>query len=178
MKRYVIISACIVLGACSSLPPSIENPPSLDISYSQASQQINTYKNAPVRWGGVIIDLQNEQSFSLLQVLSYPLNSYGRPQPDEAYQGRFLVKTPEFLDPSVYVKDKEVTVAGTLNGDTERVIGNKALRVPVIAATVIHLWPDYEPVPYYGGFGYGYYPYSGYGPYYWGGGLYRPFPPY
>lgn len=178
MKRYLFFFACLLLSACSSLPPAIENAPSVDITYDQASKNINNYKDAQVRWGGVIIDLQNEQSYSMLQILSYPLNSYGRPLPNNSYHGRFLVVTPEFLDPTVYVKGKEITAAGMLNGDSERVIGNKTLRLPIIAANIIHLWPDYEPANYYyGGFGYGYYPYYGYSPFYWGS-FYRPFPPY
>lgn len=181
MKRYLLISAILLLGACSTLPPAIENAPPVDVSYQQASANVNSYKNVPIRWGGVIIDLQNEQAYSLLQVLSYPLNSNGRPSTDDPYQGRFLIKTSEFLDPAVYVKGKEITAAGILRGDSEQQIGNKTLRLPLMESTVLHLWPEYNTPPYYGG--YGYYPYYwggyyGYSPYYWGGGFYRPFPPY
>jgi outer membrane lipoprotein len=40
-----------------------------------------------VRWGGVIIGVENEQNFSLVQVLYYPLNSNGRPQTDKQNKG-------------------------------------------------------------------------------------------
>lgn len=182
MKRYLFISAILLLSACSTLPPAIENAPPVDVSYQQASTRINSYKNIPIRWGGVIVDLQNEQTYTLLQVLSYPLNSNGRPATDEPYQGRFLIKTSEFLDPAVYVKGREITAAGTLKGDSEQQIGNKTLRLPLVESTVLHLWPEYNLNRYYyGGYGY-YYPYYwggyyGYSPYYWGG-IYRPFPPY
>lgn len=182
MKQYLLISAIFFLSACSTLPPAIKNAPAVDVSYPQASAGINSYTNIPIRWGGVIIDLQNEQTYSLLQVLSYPLNSNGRPSTDEPYQGRFLIKTSEFLDPAVYVKGREVTAAGVLKGDSEQQIGNKTLKLPLMASTVLHLWPEYDVNRYYYG---GYYPYYwgggyyGYNPYYWGwGGFYRPFPPY
>lgn len=172
MNRYVLVLFVLLATACSSLPPAIENAPEVDVSYPQATANIGAYKNVPIRWGGVIIDLQNEQNHSILQVLSYPLNSYGRPKIDEPYQGRFLVKTSNFLDPSVYVKDREITAAGSLSGDTERVIGNKKLRVPVMESTNVHLWQEYEMNNYYDR--YGYYPYYwggyyGYYPFYWGG---------
>ena len=172
MKSY-LFSLYLLLAACSNLPPAIENPPLYDISYSEATRNIANYKDAPVRWGGAVIDVENEQNFSLVQVLYYPLNSYGRPQLDRPNEGRFLIKSHEFLDPAVYTKNTEITVAGTLKGDIERTVGNKSLRLPMISAKVIHLWPAYVQGNYYGygGFGYGYpyYGYYGYYPYYRGG---------
>ena len=178
MKRHLLSICILLLSACSNLPPLIEEPPLFDISYSQATANIAHYKDAPVRWGGIIIGVENEQNFSLVQVLYYPLNSYGRPQLDKSNQGRFLIKSPEFLDPAVYTKDTEITVAGALKGDIERTVGNKTLRLPLVSSTVIHLWPAYVPGGYYGygGFGYGYpyYGYYGYYPYY-PGGYYWPY---
>jgi outer membrane lipoprotein len=172
MKRHLLSICLLFSSACSNLPPAIEDPPLYDISYSQAKRNIVQFKDAPVRWGGVVIDVENEQNFSIVQVLYYPLNSYGRPRLDKPNEGRFLIKSPDFLDPAVYTKDTEITVAGTLKGDVERKIGNKTLRLPLISSTIVYLWPDYEPGNYYNyggfGFGYPYYGYYGY-PYYWGG---------
>jgi len=176
MKRHLLSICILLLSACSNLPPAIENPPLYDISYSEATRDIAHFKDAPVRWGGVVIDVENEQNFSLVQVLYYPLNSYGRPQLDKPNEGRFLIKSPEFLDPAVYKKDIEITAAGMLKGDIDRAVGNKSLRLPIIAAKVIHLWPAYVSGNYYGyggygsfGYGYPYYGYYGYYPYYRGG---------
>ncbi|MGH8685383.1 MAG: Slp family lipoprotein, partial [Nitrosospira sp.] len=88
--------------------------PVTNVTYSQASPNLSTYKETSVRWGGVIVDVENEENFTLLQVLSYPLNSYGRPQLNKQTEGRFVIKSTEFLDPAVYAKDKEITVAGTI----------------------------------------------------------------
>ena len=185
MKNYLLIT-CLLLGACSNLPPAIEDPPAYDLSYQEALLNIAKYKNAPVRWGGTIIEVENEPSFSAIQVMLYPLGSYGYPDTDEANQGRFVIKSPEFLDPAVYTKNTAITVAGTLEGDTERIIGKKTMRLPLVAAKQIHLWQEQNyPRNYgyggYGGFGYGGgfgYPYGGFygpNPYYWGGGYYRPY---
>lgn len=187
MRRYSLL-ICLLLSACAGLPSAIKDVPVKDISYSQASQNLDNYKDTSVRWGGVIIDVENEQNFTLLQILSYPLNYYGRPQLSKPTEGRFVIKSTEFLDPAVYAKDKEVTVAGTLQGDIERTIGKKTVRLPLLASKAIYLWPIYQNYPYYGygypGFGgyggyggFGGYPYSGYGYYgnpFWGG-YYRPY---
>lgn len=181
MEHFLLAIGMSLLSSCSNLPAAIENPPLYDLSYSQATQQINHFTGAPVRWGGVIITVENEQNFSLMQVLNYPLSDWGRPQLDKPYNGRFVVKTPEFLDPVIYKSDSEITIAGTLKGDIKRSIGNKTLQIPLIEATTIYLWPSYDASDYYGyrpygysGFGlhYPYYGYYGFYPYYWDGFYY------
>jgi outer membrane lipoprotein len=167
MKRY-FFTLCLLLSACSSLPPAIKNPPLQDISYGEAIRKIANYKEAPVRWGGIITTVENEQNFSLVEVLYYPLDSDGDPQTDQPHVGRFVVKSPEFLDPAVYTQNSKITVAGTIAGDIERTVGKKIMRVPLVSASTIYLWPVYVYDNYYDGFGYGYNPYYGGYPYYWG----------
>jgi len=155
--------------------------PVKDISYNEARQNPDSHKDTAVRWGGVIIDVDNEENFTLVQVLSYPLNFYGRPEVTKPSAGRFVIKSYEFLDPAVYEKDREITVAGVLEGDIQRVVGHKTVVVPLISSIALYLWPVYYNYPYgygYGNYGgYGYSPYYGYGyygiPSYWGG--FRPY---
>ena len=184
--KYVLPLIFILLTACSNLPTAIQDPPAFDLGYQEAAMNITKYKNAPVRWGGTIVQVENEPNFSAIQVLSYPLGRYGRPDLDEPNQGRFVLKSPAFLDPGVYKKDTAITVAGVLQGDAERTVGNKTLRLPLVASTQLHLWEEVDYYPYYGGyggygfgFGSGFYPYGGfYGyPYNWGG-FYQRFPLY
>ena len=194
MKTYLLIGY-LFLAACSHLPPAIEDPPAYDLSYQEAIANTVKYKNAPVRWGGTIVEVENEASYSAIQILLYPLGSYGRPDLDEPSQGRFVVKSTGVLDPAIYKKEALITVAGLLEGDTERSIGNKALRLPLVAAKQIYLWPEQNYGRYYGGYGgfgygsgfgypyggfYGYGPYYpgafyGYSPYFRGGGYYQPY---
>jgi len=131
----------------------------VDISYAVASQNIDSYKDVPVRWGGIIIDVENEENFSLVQALFYPLNYFGRPKLNRLYGDRFVIKSTEFLDPVIYARGREITVVGTLNGDIERTVGKKVIRVPLILSTATHLWPKYYHNDYYSysySYGYGY----------------------
>ncbi len=192
MKIY-LLSASFILTACSSLPPAITDPPAVDISYSQVIANPGNYKNAPIRWGGTIVEVENEPSFSAIQILSFPLGSEGYPNTSGANQGRFVIKSPEFLDPAVYTKNSAITVAGIVEGDTERTIGKKTLRLPLVTAKQIHIWQEQNYSRFQSGFsGFGYggsmgYPYGGgyygygpfypgayYGPYYRGGGYFGP----
>jgi outer membrane lipoprotein len=180
MRLYLLL-ACLALSACVGLPSAVRDVPVKDVSYGEASEHPERYKDVAVRWGGVIIDVDNEENATLVQVLSYPLNFYGRPQLTKPSEGRFVIKSSEFLDPAVYAKDREITVAGALEGDIQRMIGKKAVQLPLISSTAIYLWPVYQNSPYgygYGFGGYGFSPFYGYGlygsPYYWGG-YYRPY---
>ena len=156
------------------MPQAMRDAPVVDIPYTEASQNIDSHKDIPVRWGGGIIDVENEEDFSLVQVLFYPLNYSGRPQLNDPHGGRFVIKSTEFLDPVVYAKDKEISVVGTLNGDIQRTVGKKVIRVPLIQSMAVHLWPKHQN---------NYYGYGGYGPYHYGyyshpfirGGYYYPY---
>lgn len=177
MKPYqLLLPWLLLLSACAGLPPAIENTPVVNLSYLQVSRDSDSFKDVPVRWGGVIIDVENEAQSSLMQVVYYPLDYSGRPQTQKEGEGRFVVKSAEFLDPAVYAKNKAITVVGMINGSIERTVGKRVIRVPLISATAIHRWPaypnrygypNYGPYPYYGYPGYfPYYPRGFYGPYY------------
>jgi outer membrane lipoprotein len=177
MKYYLLIT-CFALVACSSLPPAIQDPPAVDISYPQVIGNIGSYKNAPVRWGGTIVEVENEPTFSAIQVLSYPLTSHGHPDTSSAHQGRFVIKSAEFLDPAVYTKNTAITVAGTLEGDTERTIDKKTLRLPLVAAKQVYLWQERDYSNFRGGYPYGGFGYGGYGGYPYGYGGFYGYGPY
>lgn len=150
----------LLLTACSSMPSVIREMDVMSISYSRVNQETENYKNAPVRWGGTIVDVENEEEFSLMQVLFYPLDYYGQPQLDKP-EGRFVIKSNEFLDPAIYASDREITVVGLIDGKIERTVGNKKISVPLITSTALYLWPvryHNNPSNYYGYPGYpGYY---------------------
>ncbi|MDN5935803.1 MAG: Slp family lipoprotein [Nitrosospira sp.] len=158
MKRYVLVT-CLLLGACSGLPDRLQSVPVTDVTYKQASQNLSKHDGKSVRWGGVIVKVENEQNFTLVQVLSYPLSYYGRPETRERSHGRFVIKSTKFLDPAVYEAEREITVAGTIKGDIERTIDDKTVRIPLLLGEAVYLWP----------YNYGYYPYywGYYGPYWY-----------
>ena len=171
----LLFTLFLLMSGCTSLPPAVRDFPVTAVPYQAASQNIEAYKNAPVRWGGIIIDVENEKDFSLVQVLFYPLDYKGYPQITKKNEGRFVIESSEFLDPAVYAKDTEITVAGTLKGDIERTIGNKTIRVPLISATAIYLWPKDYRYNYYGPGRYGYPPYPYYGNPFFFRGYYGPY---
>lgn len=173
--KWLMIFSALLLQACSSLPVAIKDAPVPDIKYAEAISSIDSYRNYRVRWGGTIIQVDNEENLSRLQILYYPLDSFGRPQTGEQTEGRFVLETTEFYDPAVYRRNAQITAAGLLKGSTILKVGNKTLTVPVIEIQQVHLWPERTRSDYRYDYGYGF----GYGPYPWGFypyGYYRYYP--
>jgi len=119
MKLYLIL-ICLLLSACASLPPAFDNAPTTDVTYSQVRDDLARYHNTLVRWGGVIVSVENIENISLMEITQYPLDHYGRPQPDETSEGRFIIKSTELLDPEIYAAEREIIVLGVIDGDIKR----------------------------------------------------------
>lgn len=165
MKTCFLLLNLLFLGACTSMPQVIRDFPATDIPYQQISQDADAYKDVPVRWGGTVIDVENEADSSLVQVLFYPLDRSGYPQINKPGEGRFAIETDEFLDPAIFIEDTEITITGIIKGNIERTVGNKTIRVPLVSAAAVYLWPkDFRRSRYYGNerFFYPPYPYFGY----------------
>jgi outer membrane lipoprotein len=160
----------MLLSACAHVPTVLQSITASNATLSQVSQNIDYYKGVPIRWGGTIIDVENEIDFTRLQILYYPLNKSAQPQTYQTSEGRFVVITPTFLDPAVYKKNAEVSVTGLIKGVTSIAIGKKTLSVPVVDMQAIYLWPEenknYSNYPPYFNYPYGRFNYPYYSPYY------------
>lgn len=167
--NWLLLTLSILLSACSSLPVALQKAPAVDVQLTDVIKNISSYRNVPVRWGGTVIEVENEEHLTNIQLLYFPLNGDGSLRLNAPNQGRFVIQSPEFLDPALYVKGSEITVAGIVSAETERIVGNKSLRLPVITIQAIYLWPrdqqsgysGYRYAPYYSD--YYSYPYRGYG---------------
>lgn len=153
-----------LLAGCVSMPGALDKPVS-GVSLSQAKNQPGVKE--PVRWGGVIAAAENRNNETWLEIVEQPLDARsGRPLMVDQSAGRFMVKVPGFLDPTIYAKGREFTVVGTLDGSYRATIGQDYhYDFPVIAASGHHLWPPRIEQDRY-------YVEPAFGPY-WGPGFYR-----
>jgi outer membrane lipoprotein len=129
--------------------------------------------------GGEILSTRPGPGGTEVEILSRRLRRDDRPERSDRSDGRFLVRTKEFLDPAVYATGRRLTVIGRAAGGEERKIGELPYRYPVIQAERLVLWPRdvvvapppyaYDPFwdPYWGPF------WRPYRPYY---RLWRPWP--
>ncbi len=157
----------LLLSACASVPPELESPDIAPVELPQVLENPASFQGEKVRWGGVILSVENEAKETWVQILEKPLSRKGRPKQSAQPRGRFLMHTTIFLDPAIYSQGKEITVVGTLRGTAERTVGKRKIQLPVVKAESWRLWPEQQPVrtPAY--------PYWWYDPWW---GLY--YPPY
>jgi outer membrane lipoprotein len=173
-RAFALVAFLLLL--CAACAPAISRqirdeagtPPSFQDLVAHPEE----YQGRVVVLGGYILEIQNEPVGSVVTLLQAPLDFENKPKSSDLSGGRFVVTTDRFLDPEVYVKDRQLTVGGRISGVREETVGGTTYRYPVIEAQEIHLWPKevYQgPPPYYPFYGpaYPWYPW-GYPWYPWG----------
>ncbi len=167
LAATLLLAGLVLLSGCASVPEPVREGPrqSPDPVVVQASPE--QYAGMTVRWGGVIVSVENGQAESEVEVVSRPLGDDTRPLDTDQTSGRFLVRTQDFLDPMDYTAGREITVVGILDGIEQRNIGAHRYAYPVVKATGYYLWPViiYVPDPYY--YSPFYDPWYPFGPYYY-----------
>ncbi len=163
----------VLLGGCASMPQALRGNFYAPISPNEAALEHRT--GAYVRWGGQILSVNHEETRTCFDVLGRPLDSRAKPETTDAIEGRYRACANGFYDPAVYEEGRSITTTGVIEREATRSFDSYELRMPVLAAEVVHLWPrpayyaaSYPPFPY-GPFGWGW-PYAygyGWGPY-WG----------
>lgn len=155
ISRIIIIVAFIACVSCSPVSKEIIQRADQTLMIKEVQKSIEHYKGRMILWGGVIIETINRPEETLIMVMQTSLNYEKRPINLDQSEGRFIVKQAGFLDPSIYVKDRQITVAGVVSGKEELPLGEIRYAYPVITATQLILWAKQEYPPYY------------YDPWYW-----------
>ncbi len=171
MRALIIVSLAVLITACSSAPATIQHAPGADLQLKQVSPDIEAHIGEAVRWGGKIIEVKNEQNYSRIQLVQFPLNRYGRPVESSESQGRFVVKSSEFLDPAIFTIGSMLTVYGNISDKTPLQVDQKTLTLPVIDIIDSQRWPvnsasgrPYNPKHDWPFVGFGYYATGSYSP--------------
>ncbi len=140
----------ILLTACASpVPLAIREVPAASPSLEEVRLgDADSYLGQQVRFGGTLIQTDNEQDVTRLVVLGRPLTQEGDPGFTDDSAGRFIAIVPEFLDPKVYAPDRDVTVTGLLVRTEVGKVGEFPYTYPVVEATAWHLWTR-DPLPSY-----------------------------
>ncbi|HWP00709.1 MAG TPA: Slp family lipoprotein [Methylococcus sp.] len=157
------------LAACATSPV----PRSFQLrAMTQPKSFVELRANAPhytgqmVILGGEIVETRHREKISEIEVVQKNLDSQDRPEKTDRSGGRFLVQCSYFLDPAVYEKDREITVAGKVIGQRRQKLDEADYTYLVVGCDYLHLWPERQPVayypypyPYWYGWPYYYYPY-------------------
>lgn len=147
MRRYSllwVISASLLLAACSSLPESMR----LDSHHKNTIYQnaaSSTMKGHWALWQGQIAKVTNEKTDTRLEIVYQDLDDQGQPLSDYS-PGRFVAVVNQFLDPMVYKPGRTIVVKGVINTPIGIQVGKANLNVPVVQVKSFYLWPKINPV--------------------------------
>jgi outer membrane lipoprotein len=187
-RRLIILIGSLMLISCTPvLDRDLLREGARNVPLSQIRENPDANQGKLFILGGVIIETRVTDKGSLLEVLAVPVNAQGYLRDLERYGGRFLAlypRTSGMLDPIIYKKGREITLAGSFMENRQGKIDEMEYTYPVFEIKQIYLWdeqrdyylmPAYPyyynyPYPYGGWYGYGYDPF--YDPFWW-----RPYPP-
>lgn len=101
-----------------------------------------------VRWGGTITRVLNRaDGTTVVEIVSRPLYSGGRPIHDDRSDGRFQAQINEFLDPRIVEAGRDMTVVGSLAGRRTGKIGEASYVFPVVSVENYQYWKEAVVMP-------------------------------
>jgi outer membrane lipoprotein len=150
MKRLFIFGIVLSLlsGCVHAISRGVLKEADREITFSALVKEPNAYQGRVVLLGGIIVKTVNKQEGTLLEVYQTRLDREGRPADTDVSEGRFLALYQGFLDNEIYKQGREVTIAGTVQGEEVQLLGEIEYRYPYLLIKEIHLWEKEEPAQY------------------------------
>ena len=157
LRTLVLMGALLMAGCAAGISPGARS----QITYGGPFQAVQAYPDGyvgkVVMWGGKIIETRILNGGTEIIVLQTELTSTGTPPEDAVSQGRFIIRSPSFLDPAIYGAGTWITVVGNITGSETRLIGEMPYRYPVVGIVELKQWvpKDNAPPRFQFGFGVG-----------------------
>ena len=146
MRFGLLFTAAILLTGCSAIPEPINSADNVTlVDYQTATDNPQQVVGEQARWGGVIADVRNGEEFTIIEMVNFPLKSWGRPTVGDDSNGRFLALIDGFVDPAVYEQGRSLTILGTLQEVQTGKIDDYTYTYPVIKASGHYLWKKETP---------------------------------
>lgn len=143
-RAFLVAGAAVLLSACATLPQPLQGEV---VAITPAQAREAGREGLPVRWGGRIVDTRPLSNRTCFEMIGSALDADGRPRDmTDDGSGRFIACKSGFYDPAIFLKDRELTFIGRIDGFESRRIGEYDYRQPRIAADVVYLWPKARPV--------------------------------
>lgn len=168
--RNLTILLCILfaLSSCAHAISKQTRQQAVDVPLFEVRENIDKYKGSTLILGGFIVKATKEEESSVLEIVQNPIDRYGVIIDRDVSEGRFLAVYKGYLDPLIYKKNREVTLAGRIIGTRVKALGDAEYNYPIVEVVEIFLWKDIEnynyatPSPYYNFYIHDYYNYPPY----------------
>ncbi len=136
-----LLLLCLLLVACSGSMPSRPIMGDRSISPQAAAEEITRTESLVIEWGGVIVETQNLEASSEIQIIAYPLRDNGKPDLDEPPIGRFIAINQGYLEYADYRKGRTITLSGSVAGIRQGKVGEADYSFPLLEPVEMQLWP-------------------------------------
>jgi outer membrane lipoprotein len=144
----MLITTLLGCGCTPIIPRTVLEQVNRAITFEALKENPAAYKGQTVLLAGVIVKNTNTPAGATLEVYQTEMDWEDRPIHTDISKGRFLVDYADFLDPEIYSKERQITVAGKVLGVRFLTLGEMEYPYPVVAAEAIHLWKKIKPLPY------------------------------
>lgn len=134
----------VLSGCAAALSQEARDQVTLDTAFGKVIKSPQRYVGEVMLLGGRVITATPHEGHTELVVLQLPLEAGLRPKSEGQSEGRFLVQTPDFLDPAIYAPDRLITLVGKIQGVEERPLGQTRYHYPELTLIEIKLWPEAE----------------------------------
>lgn len=139
--RLSVLVLIAGLTGCAA-QPAFERPPATSAPSPYAvAETPERYADAPVVWGGMILDVKNFETYSEIEILAFPLDAQQQPLVRLTDEGRFIAIAPGYVEGEDFAPGRYVSLIGTITGGREGVLRNGPHYWPEVALERIRIWP-------------------------------------
>ncbi len=132
----------LILGCATGISQKARSQVTYNGSFAELQTAADEHMGEIVMLGGKVIETKGYPAFSEITVLQLPFGKKDRPQDGDRSDGRYLIRSEQFLDPAVYRQGSLLTVVGKLSGSEVRSIGEFQYVYPIVEGIEIKRWPQ------------------------------------
>jgi len=144
----VAMIAFSLTGCVHVIPKETLREVDRNLSFPELQEAPKDHKGKVVLLGGVVVKAVNKDKGTLLEIYQTKIDSQGKPIGLDRSGGRFLAFYQGFLDNEIYCKGRQVTIAGAMEGEKVRKLGELDYHYPYLVIKAIHLWRKERPYVY------------------------------
>lgn len=145
-KSYLIVLITMLLFSCAPvIRKDIMETATINIPLSEVRENPDLYRGKIFILGGIIVNTKIIEKGSLIEAVHMPVDSRGYIEDVNRSNGRFLAFYPKdkgLLDPLIYRKGREITIAGEFIETRTGKIDEMEYTYPLFEIKDIHLWEE------------------------------------
>ncbi|SIN93758.1 Slp family lipoprotein [Salinivibrio sp. ES.052] len=143
MKSYLFTMALgiLTLSGCTTLPETLKGRMDQPVTeYAVVAKMTHANQGEEVRLGGMIVDVKNRESDSVVEIVALPTSQVGRPQINASSLGRFKAIFDGFVEPADYAQGRPITVLGDFQSRQTGKVDDYKYDYPVLKVKGHQLW--------------------------------------